>query len=130
MSDRAGKRTLNGFTGTTAPGRKFVVLTRSSIRIRTGQIYGRLNAPRAGILDEPVDEPAPVIDELTVEPYSCVLEPEDERSSGKYGDLELLELHREDLSRDLFDPRKKPFGADSPASVCQVDETRGEHRAK
>ncbi len=74
------------------------------------------------MLHEPVDEAAPVIDDLSVHDHLCMLNSRDERPSRGDVDFDLLEFHERDLARDVFDRPKKGRRVDSSCPMCAMDE--------
>ena len=81
----------------------------------------RLDAPLPSVLHEPVDEPTPVIDDLTVYQDLGVLNTGDECGTGAEVDLELLESYEHDLAGNLFDPRYERVDVHSGPAVGAVN---------
>ena len=78
------------------------------------------------MVHEPVHEPAPVIDNLAVDPHLRMLHASDERPAGQEIDIQTLECHGEYFARNLFDPTNEPFCIDNSATMRAVDEPNGE----
>ncbi len=77
---------------------------------RRRQVHRHANSPGVPDLDEPVDETAAVVDELTIDAHFGILNSGCERSVSDDVDHELLERDRHDLARNLgngFEKRRR-----------------------
>jgi hypothetical protein len=86
------------------------------------QVHRRLNTPGTSLLHEPVYEPAPVINDLTVQHHLGMLNSRDERPGRGHVDVDLLESDERYLARDTFDRPKEGLRVDSLAAKRAVDE--------
>jgi hypothetical protein len=86
-----------------------------------------LNAPLFRVLHEPVYKRTPLIDNLTVKEYLCVLNSSDQRPSGRYVDLDSLESHEHDFPWDLFERQNERIDSQA-AMVAPPDLAAAAHR--